>query len=217
MTRAERIVEEIGRILPEQTRWHMERFKRFKGKGPFKLLIQIVLSHQTTIRIEDQAIERLWRKFHTPNQLAKATFSEVDRFINHVNYHPTKARRIIAISKAVLEKWKGSMEFLHNLTPERCLDELTSLPGVGRKTASVVLLAIFNKPVMPVDTNVLRVTKELGLVGKKNSADMVSMKLEAMLPRDPAVIIKAHNYLLALGQATSRGRNGHLIDHLKKV
>lgn len=217
MTRLERIVDEIGRILPEQTRWHEERFERFKDKGPFKLLVQIVLSHQTTIKIEDMAIERLWTKFQTPKQFAKAKFSEVDSLINNVNYHPTKARRIIAISKEIVDRWNGSLDFLHDLTLERALAILTSLPGVGRKTAGIVLLSVFNKPIMPVDTNVLRAAKDLGLAGKKDSADKVSRELEDVLPQDPTIIAKVHNYLLALGQATSRGRNKQLIKELRAV
>jgi len=211
------MVKEIERLLPQETKWHIERFARFKEKGPFKLLIQIVLSHQTTIKVEDLAIEQLWRKFQTPHELAAASFDEVDRLIKNVNYHPTKARRIIAISQTILKKWGGSLNFLHDLTPERGLEELTSLPGVGRKTASIVLLSIFDQPLMPVDTNVFRVAKELGLVGKKDNPDVVSRKLEKLLPKDPAVIARAHNCLLALGQATSRGRNRELISYLRGI
>jgi len=217
VTRLGRIVAEIGRLLPEKIKWHIERFEQFKDKGPFKLLIQIVLSHQTTIKIEDLTIEQLWSKFTLPEQLARAKFEEVDALIKNVNYHPTKARRIIQISRAVTEKWGGDLNFLHRLPLGRSLDELSSLPGVGRKTAAIVLLSIFDKPIMPVDTNVFRVTKDLRLASKKDDPETVSKKLEKMLPEDPQVIARAHNSLLTLGQATSRGRNRELLERLRSI
>lgn len=70
---------------------------------------------------------------------------------------------------------------------------------------------------MPVDTNILRVSKELGLVGNKESADKVSRKLESMLPKDPKIVEKAHNNLLALGQVTSRRRNQQMIEKLRAL
>jgi endonuclease-3 len=216
-TRLERILDEIGRLLPEQTAWLDRRFQRLKDKGPFKLLIQIVLSHQTTIRVEDLAIEQVWTRFQTPRQLARAGVEDVDALIGNVNLRSTKARRIVEISRLVLERRSGSLDFLHRLPLPRALEELTSLPGVGRKTAAIVLLAVFRRPIMPVDTNILRASKALELAQERDAPDVVSENLEALLPRDPRVLARAHTHLLALGQALRRPENRWMADHLRAI
>ncbi len=216
-TRLERTLDEVARLLPGETTWLAQRFERLREKGPFKLLIQIVLSHQTTIRIEDLAIERLWTRFQTPQQFARAKVEDVDALIGNVNLHSMKARRIIAIARSIIEKWDGSLEFLRRLPLRRALEELTALPGVGRKTAAIVLLAVFRRPILPVDTNILRAARALGLAGEADTPDAVSEKLEALLPRDPRVLARAHTHLLALGRAIRWPANRWMVERLRSM
>jgi len=98
---------------------------------------------------------------------------------------------------------------------EEARQALMNLPGVGPKTAAVVLLFRFNRPTFPVDTNILRVARELGWVRKDADPEDVRNLVERTLPPDPAFLLKAHAYLIALGRATQRGRRRELLDRLR--
>src|SRR5207245_10063372 len=89
------------------------------------------------------------------------------------------------------------------------------LPGVGLKSAAVVLLLRFDRPTFPVDTHILRVARELGWVRRNADPEDVRNLVERTLPRDPALLLKAHAYLIALGRATQRGRRRDLLDRLR--
>ncbi len=89
------------------------------------------------------------------------------------------------------------------------------LPGVGPKTAAVVLLFRFNRPTFPVDTNILRVARKLGWIREGAGPEDVRAVVERTLPKDPALLLKTHAYLIALGRVTQRGRREDLIARLR--
>jgi len=123
---------------------------------PFQVLIGTVLSQRTRDEKTDEAAKALFSRYSSPEMLAAAAVEEIAGLIRPANYYNTKALRIKEISKIILEKHGGN-------TPDT-ISELIGLPGVGRKTASCVLLYGFKKKALPVDTHVHRISNRIGLV-----------------------------------------------------
>ncbi|MAQ63869.1 MAG: endonuclease III [Actinobacteria bacterium] len=123
-------------------------------KNPFELLIAVILSAQCTDERVNLTTPALFEDFPTPQKLALAKESDVMELIKSINYYKTKAKNIIKTSQNLVKKFHGSV-------PDT-LEELISLPGVGRKTANVLLGQAFGKPGITVDTHVKRVSTRLG-------------------------------------------------------
>lgn len=126
---------------------------------PFRVLIATVLSHRTKDPVTAQASTKLFAKYPSPKQLAKADPRTVARLIRPVGFYKTKARTVKKIAKIILEKYDGKV-------PED-IDTLLELPSVGRKTANCVLVYGFKQPAIPVDTHVHRIFNRLGAVTTK--------------------------------------------------
>ena len=139
----------------------------------FQTLISTVLSARTKDSTTFPASKRLFTKFPTLENLSKASVQEVESLIFPVGFYKTKAKRVIQISKILREKF-------HSKVP-KTLEELTSLPGVGRKTANIVLAFSFKIPAIPVDTHVFRISNRLGLV-KEETPEKTEKALEKALP-----------------------------------
>jgi endonuclease-3 len=133
--------------------------------------------------------------------IADAPLDELIDVIRPGGLGPTKAPRIQAVLRAVFEE-RGdySLEFLGQLTPDEALAWLTAIPGIGRKTASVVLLFAFGMPWMPVDRHIERVTKRIGLVPPKATAEQAHDYLQTQLAPDQ--IHEAHVNLITHGRKT---------------
>ncbi|HEX4841710.1 MAG TPA: hypothetical protein VFV60_06045 [bacterium] len=193
---------------------------RRQRQAPFlKVLLGAILSHQTTSRQSRLAIERLWGFYHTVERLAQAEPTQIARLIRNVGLGGIKARRVVAIAAEIEERWTSPTRlarYVRSAPLEDARRALLALPGVGPKTAAVVLLFRFNRPTFPVDTNILRVARGLGWVGKGGDPEDVRAVVERILPRDPALLLKAHAYLIALGRVTQRGRRRDLIDRLRE-
>jgi endonuclease-3 len=198
---------------------HLLARLRRQRQAPFlKVLLGTILSHQTTSRQTRLATERLWASYHTLERLAEAEPTQIVRLIRNVGLGGIKARRIVAIAAKIEERWR-SVERLARYVRSAPLEDarraLLELPGVGPKTAAVVLLFRFTRPTFPVDTNILRIAQRLGWVGKGGDPEDVRAIVERILPRDPTLLLKAHAYLIALGRVTQRGRRQDLIDRLR--
>ena len=126
---------------------------------PFRVLIATVLSHRTKDPVTAQASIRLFAKYPSAKQLAKANTRTVARLIRPVGFYKTKARTVKKIAKIILEEYGGKV-------PED-IEELLELPSVGRKTANCVLVYGFKRPAIPVDTHVHRIFNRLGVVTTK--------------------------------------------------
>lgn len=126
---------------------------------PFQVLIGTVLSQRTRDEKTDEAARALFARYPSPEKLAAATEEEIAELIRPANYYNTKAARIRAISRIILEKYCGN-------TPDTVPD-LMQLPGVGRKTASCVMVYGFRKKALPVDTHVHRISNRIGLIQTK--------------------------------------------------
>ena len=128
-------------------------------RDPFKMLIATVISARTKDETTSVVSERLFSKFPDAKSLARADPGEVARLIYPAGFYKTKAPRLVEIAKIILNKYDGKV-------PET-LDELVKLPGVGRKTANIVLAYALGKPAIAVDVHVHRIANRLGLVKTK--------------------------------------------------
>jgi len=141
--------------------------------GPFQLLAATILSAQTTDERVNMVTPELFRRYPTPARLAAAVPEELEAVIRSTGFFRSKARSLIGMAQGVVERFGGEVP--------ADLDDLTSLPGVGRKTANVVLSVDFGLPGLPVDTHVGRLARRLGLTDNTDP-DRVEADLDALVP-----------------------------------
>jgi len=131
--------------------------------GNFSILIGTILSARTKDETTAKAVKRLFSKYKTPKALANAKVTDVEKIIKPVGFYHVKSKRIIEVAKIIDSQFKG-------IVPDD-LETLLKLPGVGRKTANCVLVYAFEKPAIPVDIHVHRISNRLGLVETKTPED----------------------------------------------
>jgi endonuclease III len=125
--------------------------------GPFQLLVATILSAQCTDERVNQVTRRLFPRYPTPDDLAAADRGELEAIIRPTGFFRNKATSLLGMAQALVERFAG-------VVPDR-LDDLVTIPGVGRKTANVILSVAFSKPGLPVDTHVGRLSRRLHLTG----------------------------------------------------
>lgn len=157
--------------------------------NPFELLIAVMLSAQATDKSVNLATPALFAAMPDAATMATKTPEEIEPFIKTIGLYRNKAKHAVGIAKALMERFKGEV-------PQN-LEDLTSLPGVGIKTAKVVLNVAFHKPYIPVDTHIFRVCQRTGLVQAK-TANECSDKLEKSLPKE--YLLGAHHWILLHGR-----------------
>jgi len=128
--------------------------------GPFSILIGTILSARTKDESTTRVVKVLFSKYKNPKELANAKIKDIEKIIRSIGFYHVKSKRIIEVAKIINTKFKGKV-------PDD-LDTLIQLPGVGRKTANCVLVYAFEKPAIPVDIHVHRISNRLGLVNTKN-------------------------------------------------
>jgi len=128
--------------------------------GPFSILIGTILSARTKDEATTKAVKVLFSKYKNAKELASAKVKDVEKIIKSIGFYHVKSKRIIEVANIIHTKYKGKV-------PDD-LDTLVELPGVGRKTANCVLVYAFEKPAIPVDIHVHRISNRLGLVDTKN-------------------------------------------------
>ena len=128
--------------------------------GPFSILIGTILSARTKDEATAKAVKVLFSKYKNPKELAGAKIKDVEKIIKSIGFFHVKSKRIIEVAKIINTKYKDKV-------PDD-LDSLVELPGVGRKTANCVLVYAYEKPAIPVDIHVHRISNRLGLVDTKN-------------------------------------------------
>lgn len=127
--------------------------------GPLSILIGTILSARTRDENTSAVVKKLFSKYKTAHSLARAKVSDVEKIIKSTGFFHVKTKRIIEVASIIDSKYHGKV-------PDN-LDELIKLPGVGRKTANCVLVYAFEKPAIPVDTHVHRISNRLGMVETK--------------------------------------------------
>lgn len=142
----------------------------------YHLLLAVMLSAQTTDKSVNKVTPVLFEKYKTPLDLMKANINEVEDIIRSIGLYKNKAKSLIATSKALVENF--------NSTVPNTMEELVSLPGVGRKTANVVLVEGFKIPAFPVDTHVDRVSKRLGIAKYSDDVNKVESKIKKIYAKD---------------------------------
>ncbi len=141
---------------------------------PFQLLTATILSAQCTDGQVNKVTKKLFTKYPEPDDIASAPLQDLKSIIFSTGFYNNKAKNIKACAKTLLKNFNGQV-------PSN-IDQLITLPGVGRKTANVVLSTIFNKPAIVVDTHVLRISNRLGLTKKKDPVK-VEYDLMKKLPK----------------------------------
>jgi len=165
-------------------------------RNRFTLLTSVVLSAQCTDVNVNNVTKNIYKKYYTPKHFVNLGTNKIRNLIKSIGLFNNKAKNIYNLSKILLEKYQSKV-------PNK-FEDLISLPGVGRKTANVVLNAAFNKATIAVDTHVFRVAKRTGLSNGKDP-EKVENQLLKILPTKH--IKKAHNLILLHGRYICKARN----------
>jgi endonuclease-3 len=167
-----------------------------KYRNKFTLLTSVVLSAQCTDVNVNNVTKNIYQKYYVPKHFVDLGINKIRNLIKSIGLFNSKAKNLYYLSKILLEKYKSKV-------PNK-FEELILLPGVGRKTANVVLNAGFNKPTIAVDTHVFRVSNRTGLSNGKNP-EYVENQLLKILPKKH--IKKAHHLILLHGRYICKARN----------
>ena len=160
---------------------------------PFQLLVATVLSAQCTDKRVNMVTPALFESFPTPVEMSQATPEAIFEYIRSVSYPNAKAKHLVELAKMLVEKYQGEVP--------QTLEQLTQLPGVGRKTANVVLAVAFGQAALAVDTHIDRVAHRLGLVpASANTPYKVEMALRKFIPEED--VAHSHFWLILHGRYT---------------
>jgi endonuclease-3 len=167
-----------------------------KYRNQFTLLTSVVLSAQCTDVNVNNVTKSIYKKYYTPKHFVDLGINKIRNLIKGIGLFNNKSKNLYYLSKILLEKYQSKVpsEF----------DKLILLPGVGRKTANVVLNAAFNKPTIAVDTHVFRVGNRTGLTNGKNPEQVEKQLLKILSKKH---IKKAHHLILLHGRYTCKSRN----------
>ncbi|MFA5536498.1 MAG: endonuclease III [Bacillota bacterium] len=187
--RQKQILQELAVVYAEAT-------TALEFKNPFELLIATILAAQSTDRQVNSITGSLFEKYPNPQSFAQLTPEILAEDIKGVGLFRNKSRHIVATSRELLLRHQGQVPSTR--------EELEKLPGVGRKTANVVLSVAFNQPALAVDTHVFRVANRLGLARAKNPLE-TEKQLCAIIPED--LWGQAHHWLIYHGRQVCKARN----------
>jgi endonuclease-3 len=165
-------------------------------QNQYQLLISVMLSAQSTDKKVNEITPALFQMYPGFTTLQFAKLSDVEERIRQVNYYKTKSRHLIATAQKVCKDFKGRVPRTH--------EKLTSLPGVGNKTANVILSELGITPAFPVDTHVFRVSKRLGLASA-NTRDKVEEQLKTTF--EPEIWRSLHHWLIFHGRRVCKASN----------
>lgn len=164
--------------------------------SPFHLLLAVILSAQCTDKRVNLITPALFEAYPTPEALAQATPEEVFQYISSVSYPNNKARSLVNAARTLVHNFNSEI-------PDD-MESLLMIPGVGRKTANVILSVVFHKPAMAVDTHVFRVSERIGLTTDSRTPMQTEQTLLKNIP--PEMVGKAHHWLILHGRYTCKAR-----------
>ncbi|WP_038032185.1 endonuclease III [Thermonema rossianum] len=182
--RYQKVLDYFQKTQPEaQTELHYET--------PFQLLVAVILSAQCTDERVNKVTPALFERYPSPQDLAQAKVEDVYELIKSISYPNNKAKHLVGMAKMLVEQYGGEV-------PDT-MEALVKLPGVGRKTANVILSVIYDQPAMAVDTHVFRVSKRLGLVDESAKTPLeVEQELVKHIPKE--LVARAHHWLILHGR-----------------
>ncbi len=168
-------------------------------KNPYQLLVAVILSAQCTDKRVNMTTPALFQRFPNPEDMAGATVDEIYSYIKSISYPNNKAKNLLGMAQTLVCDFGG-------VVPDN-LEDLQKLPGVGRKTANVMMAVAFRQPAMPVDTHVFRVANRIGLT--KNSKNVLETEKTLVAHFPKAVLSKAHHWLILHGRYVCLARKPH--------
>lgn len=183
------VLERFAEAMPvAETELHFD--------SPFQLLVAVILSAQCTDKRVNMVTPALFEAFPTPRALAAASAEEIYPYIKSVSYPNNKTKSLMGMARKLVEDFGGEVP--------SDMDSLTSLPGVGRKTANVILAVVYNRAAMAVDTHVFRVSERIGLTTGSKTPLATEKALTANIPEE--IIPKAHHWLILHGRYVCKAR-----------
>lgn len=188
--RLRKVLVIIGEMYPDA---HCE----LDYQTPFQLLVAVILSAQTTDKSVNKVTPQLWQHYPTIADLAAANVVDVENDLRTIGLYKNKARNIVKTARAVLQDFDGVVPKTHK--------ELGSLPGVGRKTANVVLAEIYKVPSIAVDTHVSRVAKRLNISAQDASVTEIEHDLMKKIPKRDWIV--THHRLIFFGRYFCLAKN----------
>ena len=156
---------------------------------PFKILIGTILSARTRDEVTTAVIKALFSRFKDPDEISRANLSDIKKLIQKIGFYNVKASRLKEVSQLIIKKYNGEV-------PSN-LDDLLTLPGVGRKTANCVLVYGFKKPAIPVDIHVHRISNRIGIVNTKNPEETENVLQKSI---DKKYWIRVNETFVTFGQ-----------------
>ena len=160
-------------------------------ENPFQLLVAVILSAQCTDKRVNLTTPGIFKKYPTPQKMAKASFDDLFPLIKSISYPNNKTKHLIGMSQLLLDNFNGEVPMT--------IQELVTLPGVGRKTANVITSVIDQQPNMAVDTHVYRVSRRIGLVPQTATTPLAVEKV--LIKHIPSELVhKAHHWLILHGR-----------------
>lgn len=167
-------------------------------ENPFQLLVAVILSAQCTDKRVNLTTPAIFKKYPTPQKMAKARFEELFPLVKSISYPNNKTKHLIGMSQLLLDHFNGEVPMT--------IQELVTLPGVGRKTANVITSVIDQQPNMAVDTHVYRVSRRIGLVPQTATTPLaVEKELIKHIPSE--LVHKAHHWLILHGRYACLARS----------
>ena len=184
-----RVIDYFAEAMPDaQTELHYG--------NPFQLLVAVVLSAQCTDRRVNMVTPALFAASPTPEAMAAATEEDIFGYIHSVSYPNSKSRHLAGLARMLVNDYGGEV-------PDDA-EQLQRLPGVGRKTANVVEAVYFDRPAMPVDTHVFRVSERIGLTTRSKSPLQTERELVKHIPAE--LLTRAHHWLILHGRYVCQAR-----------
>ena len=188
--------KDIIEIFTRFQKMNPEPKSELVAPNPFCLLVSVALSAQTTDKAVNKATADLYKIADTPQKMVELGEKNLIGFIKSIGLYRVKAKHVIEMSKMLCEKFGGKVPGTR--------EDLESLPGVGRKTANVILNVVFKKPTMPVDTHLLRICPKIGLVCGTTPLEVE----KSLVERIPEKFMQhAHHWLILHGRYVCTARN----------
>jgi endonuclease-3 len=186
------IIKKMEKVLHDKKPNRFTALKQLQAEesgDPFKILIGTILSSRTRDENTTKVVKILFKRFRNAKELAEGNIEEVKQIIHSIGFYNVKAKRVVEVSQLIVKKFNGKV-------PNR-IEKLLELPGVGRKTANCVLVYGFNKPAIPVDIHVHRISNRIGLVNTK-TPEKTEIELSNIVDRK--YWIKLNNTFVMYGQ-----------------
>ncbi len=165
-------------------------------QNPYQLLVAVILSAQCTDKRINMVTPALFEAYPTPEAMASATPDDIFPYIKSVSYPNNKAKNLAGMARALVNEFGGQVP--------SDIDSLITIPGVGRKTANVILSVVFDKAAMAVDTHVFRVSERIGLTTDSRTPLQTERELVSHIPEE--LIARAHHWLILHGRYICKAR-----------